>query len=448
MSIPANEHQALILAGSEQAIDIDDHRPRRWGLWLIAAGFGGFVLWASLAPLDAGVVANATVNVTDNRKTIQHLTGGSVGAILVREGDHVTRDQPLIELDPTRAIAEQGVVSSQYIVAKTVESRLQAEREGLTEVIFAPELLTRFAADARLQEATALQKRLFTTRRAALTGEAGILRENMRGAEEQLKGLTQVQASRELQMRYLDQELQGVRSLAAEGYVARNRMLELERNAAELNAQRAQSVADIGRIRNQIAELKLRILQLEQDYQKEVQSQLTEVQKEVSSLADRLRALDYEVAHTVIRSPIDGMVLGLNVTTVGGVIQPGSQIMNIVPADEPLQVNARIPVQAIDKMVPGLPVDITFPAFNHARTPNIPGRVLTVAADRLIDEANKEPYYLAQVEVTPRGMEMLGSNQIRSGMPATVIIKTGERNLMSYLLKPLLARVDSAFKEQ
>jgi len=150
----------------------------------------------------------------------------------------------------------------------------------------------------------------------------------------------------------------------------------------------------------------------------------------------------------VIRSPIDGMVQGLSIATVGGVIQPGFKIMEIVPVKEPLQVDAMIPVQAIDKMVPGLPVDISFPAFNHARTPNIPGRVLTISADRLMDEESKQPFYLAQVEVTPDGMNLLGTNHIRPGMPASVTIKTGERNLMSYLLKPMLERVDSSFKEQ
>lgn len=444
------EHEArgLLPANHAPVIDIDDRRPSRWGLGLVVAGFGGFLLWASLAPLDAGVVANATVNVTDNRKTIQHLSGGSIGAILVREGDRVQRDQPLVELDPTRAIAEQGMVSAQYIGAKSVESRLQAERDGAAAVSFDPELLERFAADPRLQAALDLQQRLFTTRRAALTGEAGILRENIRGAEEQLKGLRQIQGSRDTQVQLLERELQGVRSLAAEGYVARNRMLELERNAAELSASQAQNITEIGRTRNQIAELKLRILQLEQDYQKDVQSQLTEVQKEAAALADRLRALDHEVANTVIRSPIDGVVLGLNVSTVGGVIQPGSTIMDLVPAHEPLQVDAMIPVQAIDKMAPGLPVDIAFPAFNHAKTPNIPGRVLTISADRLVDETSKQPYYLAEVEVTAAGMDLLGSNHIRAGMPATVTIRTGERNLMSYLLKPMLERIDSAFKEQ
>nr|WP_322939332.1 HlyD family type I secretion periplasmic adaptor subunit [Pseudomonas sp. s4] len=442
------ESKGLILTDSPCTVDMDDGKPSRWGLSLVLAGFGGFILWAILAPLDAGVVANATVNVTDNRKTIQHLTGGSVGAILVREGDLVQRNQPLIELDATRAIAEQGMVSAQYIVVSTVKSRLQAERDGATQVEFDPELLSRFANDPRLDASVALQQRLFTTRRTALTGEAEILRENILGAEEQLKGLRQVQHSRSAQIRLLNQELDGVRSLAAEGYVTRNRMLELERNAAELSASLAQNIADTGRTRNQIAELKLRILQLEQNYQQEVQSQLSDMQKEAAALADRLRALDYEVSNTVIRSPIDGVVLGLSASTIGGVIQAGSRIMDVVPANEPLQVDAMVPVQAIDKMQPGLPVDIAFPAFNHAQTPNIPGRVLTISADRLIDETNKQPYYLAEIEVTAEGMDKLGSNRIRPGMPATVTIKTGERNLMSYLMKPMLDRIDGAFKEQ
>ena len=444
----ASESKALVLVENPPEVDIDDTRPARWGVWLVVAGFGGFLAWAVLAPLDAGVVANATVNVTNARKTIQHLTGGTVDAILVREGDKVKSGQELVLLDPTQAIAEQGALSSQYIVAKTVEDRLSAERDGAEQVIFTPELLERFGGDPRLMEAIALQQRLFHTRRKALVGEVSILHENLNGAEEQLKGLRQVQTTRVNQSNFLAQELDGVRSLAAEGYIPRNRMLELERNASELNGAMAQNIADIGRTRNQIAELKLRILQREQDFQKEVESQLTDVQKEATSLAEKLRSIDYQVENTVIRSPIDGIVLGLNVATIGGVIQPGARIMDVIPDKEPLQVDAQVPVQAIDKMAPGLSVDITFPAFNHAQTPNIPGRVLTVAADRLVDEASKEPYYLAQVEVTEEGMQLLGVNNIRAGMPATVTIKTGERSLMSYLMKPLMGRIGTAFKEQ
>lgn len=444
-----NPQTDMIIANPQSnVVDLDVGKPSRWGIWLILAGFGGFLLWSWLAPLDAGVVANGTVKVTSNRKAVQHLSGGTVEAILIREGDVVKKGQELVRLDALRAIAEQGAVSAQYIVSKTVENRLEAERDNKDTVTFDPELLTRFTSDPRLQDAMDLQERLLDTRRAGLAGEISILKENIAASAVQLKGLQQIYAARASQIQFLNQELQGSRSLAAEGYIPRNRMLELERNNAELAAGQAENLNNIAQVRSQMTELKLHVMQRQHDYLKELESQLTDVAKESTTLADRLRALDYEVAHTSIRSPIDGMVQGLGISTVGGVIQPGFKIMEIVPVNEPLQIDAMIPVQAIDKMAPGLSVDMAFPAFNHAQTPNIPGRVKTISADRLIDEETKQPFYLAQVEVTPEGMELLGRNHIRPGMPATVTIKTGERNLMSYLLKPMLDRIDSAFKEQ
>ncbi|MFK8329830.1 HlyD family type I secretion periplasmic adaptor subunit [Pseudomonas sp. BJa5] len=438
----------MIQADANSLVDLDAGKPARWGIWLVLAGFGGFLLWSWLAPLDAGVVATGTVKVTSNRKAVQHLTGGTVEAILVGEGNTVKKGQELVRLDALRAAAEQGAVSAQYIVSKSVENRLEAERDGRDTVTFAADLLQRFANDPRLLAAMDLQQQLLDTRRAGLAGEISILQENLAASAVQLKGLQQVYGARASQINFLNQELQGTRTLAAEGYVPRNRLLELERSNADLSAGQAENLNNIARVRSQTTEIRLRILQRQHDYLKEVESQLTDTEKENTTLADRLRALDYEVTHTVIRSPIDGMVQGLSIATVGGIIQPGAKIMEIVPLDEPLQVDAMIPVQAIDKMVPGLEVDITFPAFNHARTPNIPGRVKTVSADRLFDEESKQPFYLAQVEVTPTGMNLLGSNHIRPGMPASVTIKTGERNLLSYLLKPMLERVDGAFKEQ
>ncbi|OXR31002.1 hemolysin D [Pseudomonas jessenii] len=443
-----SQHTEMIQADPRSVVDLDVGKPARWGVWLVLAGFGGFLLWSWLAPLDAGVVATGTVKVTSNRKAVQHLSGGTVEAILVREGDLVTKGQEVVRLDSLRALAEQGAVSAQYIVSKTVENRLEAERDNRDVVNFDPELLKRFKGDQRLEAAMDLQQRLLDTRRAGLAGEISILKENLAASAVQLKGLQQVYSARASQISFLNQELQGTRVLSAEGYVPRNRLLELERSNADLSAGQAENLNNIARVRSQTTEIKLRILQRQHDYLKEVESQLTETAKENTTLADRLRALDYEVTHTVIRSPIDGMVQALSIATVGGIIQPGFKIMEIVPLNEPLQVDAMIPVQAIDKMAPGLPVDISFPAFNHAQTPNIPGRVMTISADRLMDEESKQPFYLAQVEVTPDGMSLLGSNHIRPGMPASVTIKTGERNMMSYLLKPMLERVDSSFKEQ
>src|SRR5690606_23468922 len=271
-------------------------------------------------------------------------------------------------------------------------------------------------------------------------GEITILKENLNGAQQQLKGMAQVQANRKNQIGFIQRELKGVRQLAKEGYLPRNRMFELERDAAQLQAALSSDVVEESRTRNQVAELKLRILQRSQDYQKEVQSQLSEVQKEASSLSDRLAALDYTVRETKIRAPIDGYVQDLSVHTVGGVIRPGTQVMEVIPVDHSYIVQAQVPVQAIDKIHAGLEVEITFPAFNHAQTPNIPGEVMTVSADSLINESTKMPYYLAQVNVTPKGMEMLEGNAIRPGMPASVLIRTGERTMLSYLLKPFLER--------
>jgi protease secretion system membrane fusion protein len=443
-----SQHTEMIHVDPRNDVDLDVAKPVRRGLWLVLAGFGGFLLWSWLAPLDAGVVATGTVKVTSNRKAVQHLSGGTVEAILVREGDSVKKGQEVVRLDSLRALAEQGAVSAQYIVSKTVENRLEAERDDRDVVNYDPELFKRFGNDHRLLAAMDLQQRLLDTRRAGLAGEISILQENLAASAVQLKGLQQVYGARASQINFLNQELKGTRVLAAEGYVPRNRLLELERSNADLSAGQAENLNNIARVRSQTTEIKLRILQRQHDYLKEVESQLTDTAKENTTLADRLRALDYEVTHTVIRSPIDGMVQSLSIATVGGIIQPGFKIMEIVPDNEPLQVDAMIPVQAIDKMVPGLAVDIAFPAFNHAQTPNIPGRVKTVSADRLMDEESKQPFYLAQVEVTPDGMNLLGSNHIRPGMPASVTIKTGERNMMSYLLKPMLDRVDSSFKEQ
>lgn len=430
------------------AIAVDDRKTVRRGLALVLVAFGGFLLWAWLAPLDAGVVASATVKVSSNRKSIEHLTGGSVEAILVREGDSVSEGQPLVRLDATEARAEQGVIGAQYLAARTMENRLEAERDDREQVAFDAGLSERFGDSAELAAALDLQRRLFATRRTSRAGEVSILQESLDSAESQAKGLQQIYAARAAQLRFLQQELDGARQLAAEGYIPRNRMLELERSAAELNAAQAENQNELARIRGQAAELRLRIRQHDHDYRKEIQAQLADVRKERSALADRLQALDYQVRHTVIRAPIDGMVQGLNIATIGGVIQSGARIMEIVPANEPLQIDAMLPVQVIDRMEPGLPVSIAFPAFNHAQTPSIPGRVLTVSADRLIDEESRQPFYLAQIEVTTEGMAMLGANRIRAGMPASVTIRTGERNLLSYLLKPLLDRVASSFKEQ
>ncbi len=432
----------------DDGVDTNPRGPLRWGLAVLLIGFGGFALWAGFAPLDAGVVANATVQVSGHRKVVQHLEGGIVDEILVREGDRVTQGQVVLRLNRTRAEAERDMVSSEYITYKAMEARLLAERDGADAVVFDPDLVARFGTDPRYLTASAAQEKLQRTRVDALDGEIGILRDNLRGAEEQLKGLDRVRVNRQSQINYIEKELSGVRELAKEGYLPRNRMFELERDASQLKAALSSDQVEASRIRNTISELKLRIVQRKQDYQKDVESQLSEVQKNTASLYERLTALDYTVQRTDVTSPIDGVVQNISVHTVGGVIGPGTPLMEVVPLDESFIVEAQVPVQAIDKVHTGLPVEITFPAFNHAQTPSIPGEVKTLSSDRLTDEMTRMPYYLARVEVSPDGRHLLHDNLIRPGMPASVMIRTGERTMLSYLLKPFLDRVHKSFREQ
>lgn len=427
----------------EAFVDRDTSRVTRWGGRILLGGFALFFIWAATAPLDAGVPAPGTVTVAGNRKTIQHLTGGIVDAIEVKDGQIVKKNEVLLRLNPTQAEAQLSTIQAQFIITHAVEARLKAEQLNV-EPDFSM-LTARFGTDdSRVREAILLQTQLFQSRQNALHNELGILNENLAAAHQQLHGLEQVRNNRKTQQQLLQRELADIRKMAEAGYIPRNRLFDLERQFAQTNATLAEDSAQLGRTQNQIAELKLRILNRRQDFQKEVESQLTEIQRETQSLTDRLSALEFDAANTNLRSPIDGVVVGLRVHTVGGVVRPGEPLLEVVPVDEPLIIQANIPTHLIDKVHTGLQVEIQFPAFNQSKTPNIPGTVQTVGADSLVD-ANGAPYYPIKVQVTPEGMKLLGSHHIRPGMPANIVVITGERTMLNYLLKPLIDRMNIAF---
>jgi protease secretion system membrane fusion protein len=274
-----------------------------------------------------------------------------------------------------------------------------------------------------------------------------VLRENIRGLEAQAAGIEAASRSRRDQARLLTEEIERQRDLVKDGFLARNRLSEQERALAAVNGAIAEDAGNLGRTRQQIAELRARMLAREQEFRKEVESQLTDVQRDAAALVSRLQALQFELDNTEIRSPADGVVVGLAVHTVGGVVAAGAPLMEIVPADEPLKIEAQIATHLIDKVKPGLDVDILFPAFNQATTPHVPGRLVQVSADVLVEPKQGVPYFKAVVEVTPEGMKQLRQHQIRAGMPAEVFVRTGERTLLNYLLKPLLDRMRGALTE-
>lgn len=431
----------------DDCVDTRIWPPLLRGLVVILFGVGGFLLWSVKAPLDAGVVADGTVTVSSNRKTLQHLSGGRVTAIDVKEGDTVKKDQVLVRLDKTPLEMRYSALGAQYLSAKTIEERLLAERDGLEAIVLDASLTQQFSGSKRLGEARQLQARLFETRRKTVQDEVAMLEENLEGLVGQINNLNKVKGFRDHQFSLISRELGAIRSLSEKNYYPKAQMLVLEREAAEISGSISEDILNIAKLKSQQNEIKIKLYQVRHEYLQEVESELTSKQKELSMLEDERISTRHELDNTEIRSPINGTVLDVKVSTVGGVIQPGEHLMDIVAAGQPLQIDARIPVHAIDKMAPGLMVDVLFPALNHALLPSVPARVLTVSADRLIDEATQQPYYLAEVQVSREGVKLLGDYKIKAGMPASVTIKTGERTFLSYLFKPLLARLELAFKE-
>ncbi len=419
----------------------------RLGWCVIVLGIGTFLLWAALAPLDKGVPLSGTVTVASSRKAVQHLTGGVVEAILVKEGDVVKAGDVLVRLNAVQAKANAEIVRVQYFSARTAEARLIAERDGKKVIEFPPELQGA-KTDPRIASTITLQQQLFSARQAAIATELSALDENIAGLQQQYRGLEQAHVGKNTQLAFLKEQLDSTRNLAKEGYVSRNQQLELERTYSQLSTSASEDISNISRSQKQISEFKLRRLQRQQEYQKEVRTHLSETQKEADSLANRLAGLDYDLGSVLVKSPVDGTVVAMNVFTHGGVVAPGFRMMDIVPISDALTIDGQLPVHLIDKVHANLPVELMFTAFNQNLTPQIPGIVTHVSADRLVDEKSGQPYYSMKAIVAPEGMKLLAKVQLRPGMPVDMFIKTGERTMLNYLLKPLLDHFKMSMAEE
>lgn len=429
-------------------VNTDASRFARVGWIVVLVGFVGFVLWAALAPLDKGVPLSGTVAKESNRKAVQHQGGGTVQEILVKDGDKVREGQVLVRMNSVMAQSGYAQTEAQYLSALATEARLVAERDGRKSIAFPPELESR-RDEPRVAEIMRLQEQLLLSRQISLQNELGGIDESIAGLKLQIQGLQESRESKKEQVNILKEQLGGMRDLAREGYVARNRLLDLERTYAQLNGSISEDIGNIGRAQRQVLELNMRRSQRAQDYQKEVRTVLTDVQKEAETLAARLKAQQFELQSVDVKAPADGVVVGLSVFTNGGVVPAGFKMMDIVPSDDPLVVEGQLPVNLVDKVHPGLPTELIFSAFNVNKTPHIEGEVVQVSADSAVDEKTGMPYYKVRVKVTPEGSKKIAANKLNiiPGMPVELFVKTGERTMANYLLKPVIDRAQSAIGE-
>lgn len=426
----------------------DTRRAARIGLWALGIGFGGFLLWAGLAPLDEGVPSTAQVAIDTKRKAVQHQFGGLIREVLVREGDVVKEGQVLMRLDDATAQANFQSTRQRYLGLRAMEGRLQAEQASLTSIRFNPDLVEAGKTDPLIQQHMLNQEQLFGTRRAALTAELQSIEESIQGQQGLLTAYTSMLESRRSQSQLLNDELRNTRELVKDGYVPRNRQFELERQVAEVSLNTAELTGNIVRGQRTIAEFRQRAIARRQDFRREVESQLSDVSREVQSEVVKFTATAHELQRTEIRAPVSGQVVGLAYQTVGGVVPAGQRIMDIVPEGEQLLLEAHVAPNMIDRLSVSMPVDIRFSSFTDSPQLVVNGSLISVSKDLLTDPQTNAHYYLARVAVTPPGLKKLGNRHLQPGMPAEVIFSTGERSLLTYMLHPLTKRIAASMTEE
>ncbi|SFC17058.1 membrane fusion protein, protease secretion system [Polaromonas sp. OV174] len=419
----------------------------RIGLWALGIGFGGFLLWAALAPLDEGVPSQGHVAIDTKRKSVQHLTGGIIKEVLVGEGDQVKEGQLLIKLDDAAAKANFEAIRQRYLGLRAMQGRLMAEQAGQNTITYHPDLVTA-AGDPLIKQQMMNQEQLLRSRKAGLQADLQSIQESIQGQQGLSLAYEGMMVSRRNQLSLLNEELTHTRGLVKEGYAPRNRQLELERQISESSTAIAELQGNTMRSRSSMAELRQRAISRQQEYRKEVETQLADVTREVLSDAGKFIALQDDLARTEIRSPAAGQVVALAAQSVGGVIGPGQKVLDVVPANESLLLETRVLPHLIDRVHAGMPVDVRFSSFAHSPQLVVQGKLVSVSGDLLTDPQNGAGYYLARVGVTPEGLKKLGKRQMQPGMPVEVVFRTGERSLLTYLMHPLTKRIAASMNEE
>ena len=428
----------------------EERRFRKIGLIIILIVFGGFGLWASLAPLSSAALAPGFVAVESYSKTVQHLEGGIIKNIAVKDGDSVNQGQLLIILDDTQPKAQLEILNGQYYIALAKEARLLAQ-QLLSENVSYPELLLTNSNDPRVQEAIQIQNHTFIVQKNAFAGEISLYKRQIEQLDARLKGMEAQRLSKQKMAKSYQEEINDFQPLVAQGFTEKQHVREFERNLAQREGELGELVSSIAETSLHKSETELKILQLTKDMQKDVAKELSETQSQLFELRERIQSLQDTVLRTVIKAPVAGMIMGLRIHTIGAVVPPGGELLNIVPQGEPLIVEARVNPLDVDRVKIGQTAEIRFNAFKSRTTPNVDGKLIFISADHLIDEnsPSHESYYLTRVAINPEGLQALLTADLKllPGMPADVLIHTGQRTMLQYLFAPIKESLSHSFIE-
>ncbi len=433
---------------SEQGPPVPDwKRPALAGYFVIFLGFGVLGGWSAFARLDSAVEALGTVTLESSKKIIQHFEGGIIAKIFVHEGEHVDQGQILFLLDNTAPQANANAVRNQLDALLAQEARLVAERNGAEQVTYPAELIDHDAQPV-IKDAISDQDKQFAERRASLAGQIAILQSRIKEFGNQIKGITDEKTSTEQQLGFINSELADLRELLAENLVQKTRVLALERERARLEGVIGRALADIAKAENDIGEANLQIEQLHKKFSEDVNQQILEVRQKIADMREKTTVSQDVLQRIQIRAPRSGTVQNLRVTTVGGVIRSGEALAELIPDDDRLVIDAQVSPTDADAIEPGMQAEVRFSAFHGSVLPLILGQVETVSRDRIVDEQSKQAYFLARVVVNEGDIPTMVKDHIKAGMPVEVMVPTGERTVMNYLVRPLRNRATSAFREK
>ncbi|MDX9999646.1 MAG: HlyD family type I secretion periplasmic adaptor subunit [Phenylobacterium sp.] len=423
-------------------------RPMVMGAAVVGVFVVGMTLFASVAPMNAAVVAPGQVRVEANRKTLRHLTGGAVREILVREGQKVKAGQPLIRMDEVQAKAAYDVMRSQHDALLAQIARLQAETSGQRSITFPPELTSR-ASDPAAATLMRDQEFLFNSRLTLYESQTNMLTQRVQQFQAQAGGIQAQLESVAEQTRLTNEELAGYKTLHEKGYAPKTLILRYERTLADLGGRRGQLLGELGRNREQMAEAQIQLSALREERITKGAEALRDAQTKLAEVGPRLAAATQAYQQTVIRSPSDGFVLNLTAHTPGGVIGAGEEIMDVVPVDTPLIVTARIKPDEVDDVRPGMDAKVRLSAFNYRKVQPVDAKVIGVSADALVDQKTGASYFNADLRIPVEELRKLpkGAN-LSPGMPAQAMITTGRRTIMGYILGPITDTVRTALREE